>query len=80
MSSSGMNGVERQIAMVDRYTKILSAFCEQGRYADLEHLKQQIDSFEDDRSKSNSLRYQPLPSTERGWFLRLLSRRSGYRF
>ena len=46
-----MSDPEHQIEVVDGYRKILSTASEQERYADFEQLKQQIDSFEDDRGK-----------------------------
>lgn len=45
------SSAERQVAVVEGYRKVLLACCEQERYADFEHLKRQIDSFEDDRGK-----------------------------
>lgn len=49
------SSVERQVAVVEGYRKVLLACCEQERYADFEHFKQQIDSFEDDRGKLGHL-------------------------
>lgn len=46
-----MADLEHEIQTVESYTKLLMSASENGRFTDLEHIKEQMDSFDDDTGK-----------------------------